>query len=352
MADQIYVEVSSLHDLHFSGIPCTTARLVEAALDRGESKFFVGGTIVPNDVVEAALRAWSGAPLIRAGLERHNWPSLIRDLASRSGRTVGLFPNLPPPITFDRAVQIVHDLVPLIQPQFCAPGVQADYFSAYFADYGSDDRVICVSEATAQTVREHLSVPDEAIRVIQHEPSGPPSAPRQIPVGPYVLVLGTVEPRKNIELVLKLLARRASLLAAYEFVFVGRDGWHMSFEGAMSSAGLAPNSPRVTRLNFVDEAFKWELISSASAVLLPSHFEGFGLSAAEASSIGVQVLASDAASIPEAAGPTALLFNPENDEELSWALDQLASRTSAVRPTLRVRERSFADAVLDVCWEV
>lgn len=145
---------------------------------------------------------------------------------------------------------------------------------------------------------------------------------------PYVLFLGTIEPRKNVPGLLAAYEQLApSTRAEYELVVAGPMGWaeRGTRERILAAAG-------VRYLGYVPEADIPGLTAGAAALAYPSFYEGFGFPVAQAMAAGVPVLTSDVSSLPEVAGDAALLIDPESTAEIRDALERLL--TSA---TLRAR---------------
>jgi glycosyltransferase involved in cell wall biosynthesis len=159
----------------------------------------------------------------------------------------------------------------------------------------------------------------------------------------YVLFVGTYEPRKNIPALLRAYALlRPSLPDLPPLVLAGRRGW--LFEDTFCLArDLALDDLLIWRENF-PAADLPALYSGAIALVLPSFYEGFGLTALEAMACGTPPVVSDRSSLPEVVGETGLLINPDDPESLADALRRLLE-DSALREHLRLagleRARQF-----------
>jgi glycosyltransferase involved in cell wall biosynthesis len=136
--------------------------------------------------------------------------------------------------------------------------------------------------------------------------------------GDFILYIGTLEPRKNL----------AGLLAAWEhvksdipLVIAGKPGW--KFRAIFNAANKSKKQRKVYFLGFVEERDKPYLLKLARVFAFPSLYEGFGLPVLEAMAVGTPVVTSSVTSLPEVAGDGALLVNPYNQDELSFALDTL-----------------------------
>jgi glycosyltransferase involved in cell wall biosynthesis len=194
-------------------------------------------------------------------------------------------------------------------------------------DLLSNDLTICVSNATRSDVLLYLDPPHQE-RVITIYPAHKWSAGCEAAyetllakaggsgVEPFILVLGTIEPRKNIGVVLDLLRRSPGLLEDFRFVFAGREGWGEPFLAYLDRFGLtgAYRDNRILFTGYISENAKYALMRTARMVVYPSLFEGFGLPVLEALSVGAGVLTTQSSSIPEVGGEACYYFDPfDND---------------------------------------
>ncbi len=157
----------------------------------------------------------------------------------------------------------------------------------------------------------------------------------------YLLSLGTIEPRKNYQLLLRayeLLLRGKSNFAP-DLVVAGAWGWRT---GAFTRelAKLASRH-RVHILGYVAAQDKPALYSGAELFLYPSIFEGFGMPALEAMALGVPVLASHSSSLPEVVGDSGLLLDPWRPEAWANAIDWLVGDEKS-RQELGIKARARA----------
>jgi glycosyltransferase involved in cell wall biosynthesis len=137
---------------------------------------------------------------------------------------------------------------------------------------------------------------------------------------PYVLAVGTLEPRKNLpRLIEAFAALPAELRDGHELALVGGGGWEM--EETMRS--IAGHAGLVRRLGHVPDADLPALYAGAALFAYPSLYEGFGLPVLEAMAAGTPVLTSDVSSLPEVAGDAALLVDPEDAGAIGDALTRL-----------------------------
>ncbi len=139
--------------------------------------------------------------------------------------------------------------------------------------------------------------------------------------GQYILFVGTLQPRKNIEKLIEAF----SLLKKSDMrlLIVGKKGW--LYEQILASPQKYQVADRVKFLDFVSDEDLPSLYKNAVCFVLPSLYEGFGLPVLEAMKNGCPVLASDVSSLPEAGGDAALYFNPTSASDIADKLEKVIS---------------------------
>lgn len=254
-----------------------------------------------------------------------------------------------------RNVVTVHDLDFLRHPERLTPEAQRHYGCVRECVHHAD-AIIAVSEATRSDILALLGVPPEAITVI-HEAAdarftSPPddatrpesatvSGTRGALPARYFLMVGTIEPRKNHELLLDAFAAyRQATPDACGLVIAGAEGWN--------SAGIVARlrtEPGVTWLGSVTPEQLIPLYQGAVALLMPSWDEGFGLPVLEAMASGTPVAISTAPALIEVAGDAALVASPEDTR--AWAaimaaLDADAGKRAELRQRGMTRAAQFS----------
>ena len=199
------------------------------------------------------------------------------------------------------------------------------------------DQIIAVSQQTKRDLIELYQTPAAKITVIYQgiDPYFSPAPTDAIhrvrksyslrtPSGalrPYLLMVGTLEPRKNHVTAMRALARLKALGLPHCLVVVGGEGWLFApIKAQVAALGLTED---VKFTGYVPAADLPALYSGATAVLQPTLYEGFGFPVLEAMACGAPVVCSNVSSLPEAAGNAALLVEPTNDEALAAAIQQL-----------------------------
>jgi glycosyltransferase involved in cell wall biosynthesis len=154
---------------------------------------------------------------------------------------------------------------------------------------------------------------------------------------PYVLFVGTIEPRKNLAGVVGAMGKITQ--DDVDLVLVGPDGWNEDL-GALVAA-LEGTGVRVHRLGFQPPDALGPLFAGAAVFCFPSLREGFGLPVLEAMAHGTPVVTSGVSATAEVAGSAALLVDPLDTDEIAAALDRILGDT-ALAADLRTRGRARA----------
>jgi glycosyltransferase involved in cell wall biosynthesis len=179
------------------------------------------------------------------------------------------------------------------------------------------DLVLCPSAATAADC-EAYGIERQRLRVVQWGTDLAPASPEAIAEvrcrydldGPFALWVGTVEPRKNLQVLLRALADVPP--EAGPLVIVGPDGWMVDLD-----ALLAPVRDRVRRLGYVPTTDLPALNAAAAVSVLPSTAEGFGFTALEAMAQGTPAIVSGGSASEEVVGPAGIVL-PSADPT-AWA---------------------------------
>jgi glycosyltransferase involved in cell wall biosynthesis len=223
----------------------------------------------------------------------------------------------------------VHDLTPLRFPELCHPtSLRYPGLIRRAVDEGAS--IHTVSQATADDVMDHFGVGVDRVHVI-HNGLTPLERPRRCNDAepPYILAIGTVEPRKGFPDLVAAFDRIADAIPDVHLKIAGPPGWG---EDALAGAlRVARHAGRIHRIGWTDD--RSSLIACARLLAYPSLYEGFGLPPLEAMSLGVPVVATTAGAIPEVVGDAGVLVAPHDVPALSEAL-LLVSQDTATREAL------------------
>ena len=227
------------------------------------------------------------------------------------------------PLAVRRQVVTVHDATFADTPECFGRAFRAWYGFLIPRLARRARKVMTVSEFSRRRLAEVTGVAAEDIAVV---PNGVDArfAPAEADAvarvretfgltGPYVLTLGSVEPRKNL----------ATLLRAWKLVAATRDDLTLAVAGGANLSIFSGEMeealpPRVRRLGYVDDALLPALYTGCAAFVFPSLYEGFGLPPLEAMACGAAVVSSNATALPEVIGPDAAVFvDPRDAREMA-----------------------------------
>jgi glycosyltransferase involved in cell wall biosynthesis len=213
----------------------------------------------------------------------------------------------------------IHDLVPLHFPELVHPRTRRMHGAKYRHAAATCDIVFTNSRFTATDVAEHLGIPSERTRVAYPgiDARFRPNGERADLGAPYILTVSTLEPRKNVEVVMD----------AFQLVRRQRPELLLAVAGSVAPGAAAPaDRDGVRMLGFVEDARLAALYRGASAFVYASRFEGFGMPVVEALASGTTAVASSHPSLDEASGQAAFRADPESAEAVADALEAALER--------------------------
>jgi alpha-1,3-rhamnosyl/mannosyltransferase len=222
-------------------------------------------------------------------------------------------------------VATFHDLSAVLHPEW-HPAARVAFFERHLPRaLNQCCHFLTISEFSRQQIVRHLGVPATRVSVTYMgvrpglrplPPEETAAALRRLGLPPaYLLHVGTLEPRKNLETLIRAYAGLpAALRSRWPLLLVGRWGWNAA--GLMRCLDEVGKPAGVLHLGYVAEEDLAALYNGARALAFPTHYEGFGMPAIEMLACGGAVLASTAAALAETAGHKAHLIDP--DDEPGW----------------------------------
>lgn len=313
-------------------------------------------------------------PTVRPPI-RIAWEQLVLPLQAAHARVDLLHGtvNVVPVLARLPTVVTVHDLSFVRYPERFRRGKAAYQRAAVARSARSARRIIAVSRHTREDLIEIFGAPADRVSVVY---SGVDPAFRPLPGAvasefrnrvmqrrPYILHVGTLEPRKNVDVLLRAFAlarERADL--PHVLALVGARGWMYD-----SVIQLAEDLRLGDRVRFVDYVPPAELplwYNGADLFAYPSAYEGFGLPVLEAMACGLPTITSASSALTELANGACVTVEPGSAEDLQMAITRVledsalrhhlrqaglrrASQFSwaeTARATVRVYEQAMADA--------
>jgi glycosyltransferase involved in cell wall biosynthesis len=315
-----------------TGAGVYAARMLEALALRGEVDLEV--FVAPASARSLAAPGLHARPVRAAGLGRPAriaWTHLAAGRAARAAGADllhGVHYELPRRARLPRVVT-VHDLTLVTHPEWHEASKVRFFRWAMRRSVAVADRVLCVSATTARDLTQHLGVDPERVDVTPLGTDLRPASEQAVAAlrrrlglrGPYLLGLGTLEPRKDVPTLIRAFARLAGELP-HRLVLAGMAGWGAGeVAGAVAASGV---SDRILLAGYVPEADKPALFTGADVFVYPSRYEGFGLPVLEAMACGTPVVTTTGGSLPEVAGDAALLIEPGDVDTLAVSIGKLA----------------------------
>jgi len=235
-------------------------------------------------------------------------------------------------------VTTVHDLIPFKFPETTTNLVRNAHKKRLAWVMRESDKIIAVSQSTKEDLIAILKIPEEKIIVI---PEGVEDryCPQSLDIQEiikkrykinedYIFTLSTVEPRKNQARLIKAFKLVKKDFPDLQLIIGGRTGW-----GEIPEAVEGVSMP-----GYIPDADLPGLYTGCLAFVLPSIYEGFGLSPLQAMACGAPVAVSNVSSLPEVVGEAGVLFDPESVESIA------AGIIEAIKNRGKLRQKSLTQA--------
>lgn len=272
-------------------------------------------TLIPTKAINIARRAGLQPPF---------------EMLLRSRADIFLFTNFVamPVVTGGKKVSVIYDMGFLDCPQY-VPDRLASYLRKWVPyTTKNSDLLVVNSEFTKLQLLTHYQLPERKVIVIPIPP-----APQSKPTAgtlkkfsitkPYILFVGTIEPRKNIINLVKAFASLPEKIrSSHSLVLAGGKGWKdaksLDVIQQLQRKGIS-----IILTGYVSDGEKAALYKDSLFCIQPSHYEGFGMPILEAMSFGKAVVCSDISVFKEVAGNAALYCSQDDSKDISLSIEKL-----------------------------
>jgi len=359
---------SAIHEP--AGIGTLTLNLVRQLMreDRQNEYFLYGDAPfdfgISNDRFHAVTKS-SGVPVV-GKLVWHLSAAFDARYRLRLDRFVSVGSLQVSALTRDFTVLVVPDLSHILLPEYHIAKSRVTARLVMKQALLRARRIVAISEHTKADILAHMKGRIEERKIsVAHLAcdetfSRTPTAEdiqrvreRYLLPEKYVLAVGTLEPRKNYETLIRAFRKCMDEGVTHNLVIVGRKGWFFeTIFREVKTLGLESN---VRFLGFVPSDDLPSIYARADAFVYPSLYEGFGIPPLEAMTCGVPVITSNTTSLPEVTGNAAILVNPRDPQELSVQLSTLLRdeqlrnfyRRAGIERARQFSWKSFADKILE-----
>jgi len=218
-------------------------------------------------------------------------------------------------------VVTINDITPIFYPEVHT-WRRNIYFRYFVPRYLKKAKaIIAISHQTKADLIKHFKLPVDKIHVVYC--GIPQTAHTSLKKEKYILYLGTLEPRKNIEGLVKAFAIVKSKGFSYKLIIAGGKGWN--YQSIFTLIRKLKLEDEIIFKGYVSEQEKQELYQKAAVFVWPSFYEGFGLPVLEAMAYGTPVITSSTSSLPEVVGDAGILINPHNTRDIANAIIDVLS---------------------------
>lgn len=238
-----------------------------------------------------------------------------------------------PPKVPGKTITAIHDLTYILCPDSMKAKRRKRLENDMKKTVNRADYIITVSECSKRDIIKYLKVDESKIQVIyngvdevykkmlNHEIIDEIKKKYNID-GKYLLYLGTLEPRKNIETIIKAynLFNKCNN-ENIKLVLAGKKGW--LYDDIFKLIKEFKIEDKVIFTDYVDDDDKPALYQGAEIFLFPSLYEGFGIPVVEAMASGTPVITSNSSSLPEVAGEAAIITDPMDYKEISRSIERI-----------------------------
>jgi glycosyltransferase involved in cell wall biosynthesis len=340
---QIFIESTPLLDTHLSGIGHSLLSLIKELAIINQNKRFNIKLVVPVDKLSLLKQrtqdldvGYKTIPLparVMYVLMKFN---LLPPLDIWLGTGVYVFPNYRNwPVRRSRSITFIHDLGFCVYPEFVSPKNLAFLKRNMPSWLRQTNIAVSISEQTKLDIIKYYNYPEAKINTIYlgvnpkdfyHRTNSEIDSVKhkyRLP-SKYFIFLSTIEPRKNVENLLKAYkALPPEIRDKYGLVLIGARGWLSDTTVQLINKLQSSSFNIIWPQNYVPDEDLPALLSGATMLIHPSYYEGFGISPLQAMACRVPVIVANNSSMPEVVGKAGLYVDANNYEDLANKIVEL-----------------------------
>ena len=237
-----------------------------------------------------------------------------------------------PPFASGKRVSVVYDMVARAYPETMDFRTRILLGTTLRSSIKRADRIVTISEAAKSEIIKYYNTDADRISVMPMgveegycpQTEGLNDIKLKYGIdGAYLMYLGTLEPRKNIETLIRAYALLKKRISAPKLVIAGKKGW--AYEGIFKLTKELELESDVIFTGYLERSEIPVLLTGAEAFVFPSVYEGFGMPPLEAMACGCPVITSNVSALPEVAGDAGLLCDPKSPEEFAAAMERVCT---------------------------
>lgn len=351
---RLIFDANPLASTHKTGVGMYTKRLIEAiAANNQENIELVGyyynflGRKKPDlpqgaSISYRQIRLYPGQ--LANALRRIGISIPVEILVKKRG-DIALYPNFiaQPSLFGAKSFAVLHDLSYIEHPEYASDKNRKDLERFVPKTIQRCAGLITVSEVSKQVICKTYSYPPEKILVTPIAPEKKLDVSDKLVsqtkekfgiTKPYILFLGTLEPRKNLISLLEAYEQNTALHGKYQLVLAGGMDWKFE-EIKQKMESLQASGLNIVHCGYVSMQERAALYADAKIFVLPSHEEGFGMMLLEAMQYNTPVAASNISVFHEVAGDAAAYFDQNNPEDIAKVLLKVLSSEALRKELLR-----------------
>ncbi len=273
------------------------------------------------------------------GVYRRIWNKIYinyNKLFNSNDELYHFFNFIVPPNIIGKVIATIHDMTYILYPETMDKNNLKRITRDIDYSVKRADKIITVSENSKKDIIKYLNVPESKIEIVYNgvdyerfskqysQDEKEEVRNKYLLPEKYILYMGTLEPRKNIESVIEGFSiLKQKYKNNIKLVIAGKKGW--LFESIFNLVGKLNLTEDIIFTDYVDENDKPLIYNMAEMFVFPSLYEGFGIPVLEAMASGVPVITSNVSSLPEVAGDAALLVSPKDKNAIAEQMNRILS---------------------------